>query len=120
MEGRRFRIDLVAAAAQEGLDLIYTFVFAPQDESHVDEVVEVFERVGGTVVFVRLVAPREELLRRVGDRGRRAHRKITDAATLEHVLDTHDVYASVPERESLTVDVTRHRRKKPRSEFSRT
>ena len=34
----KVRLELVTAAAGEGIDLIYTFVFAPGDEPHVDEI----------------------------------------------------------------------------------
>ena len=102
----RIRVDLVAAAAREGVDLVYTFVFAPGDEGHVDDVVSSFERVGGSVVFVQLSAPPDELRRRVSAASRTSHRKITDVASLDEVLREHDVYASIPNRESLTIDVT--------------
>ena len=51
--------------AGEGIDLIYTFVFGPGDELHVDEIASAYESVGGSVVFVQLLAPSEELHRRV-------------------------------------------------------
>jgi hypothetical protein len=101
----RLRRDLVNAAAREGIDLVYTYVFAPGDESHVDVIARAYEEVGGTVTFVRLTAPREELVRRVGNESRAAHGKITDVATLEGVLAEHDVFVAVPRRESLTIDV---------------
>jgi hypothetical protein len=101
----RLRRDLIESAAREGIDLVYTYVFAPGDEPHVEHVAEAFESVGGSVIFVQLVAPRDELLRRVTDEGRELHGKITDAATLEGVLREHDVYAAVPGRASLPIDL---------------
>lgn len=102
----RFRIDLVGAAAREGIDLVYTFVFAPGDESDVDDVVHAFEGAGGAVSLVQLVAPPDELRRRVVLPSRRAHGKIADVATLDDVLAEHDVYAPIPRRDSLTIDVS--------------
>jgi hypothetical protein len=61
--------------------------------------------VGGSVVAVQLIAPPDELRRRVTAASRTSHRKITDAASLDDVLREHDVYASIPNRESLTIDV---------------
>src|SRR5262245_42758915 len=43
----KIRLDLVTAAAGEGIDLVYTFVFAPGDEAHVDDVVRAYESAGG-------------------------------------------------------------------------
>src|SRR5262245_41946164 len=98
------RLELITAAAREGVDLVYTFVFAPGDERHVDDVVSAYESAGGSVVFVQLVAPPEELRRRVSDSSRAAHKKISDVASLDSVLREHDVYASIPDRDGLTID----------------
>lgn len=100
----KVRLDLVAAAAREGIDLVYTFVFAPGDEPHVDDVVSAYESAGGSVVLVQLVAPLEELRRRVSNASRAAHSKIRDAGTLDDVLREHDVYAPVPGRDTFTID----------------
>jgi chloramphenicol 3-O-phosphotransferase len=100
----KLRLDLVTAAAREGIDLVYTFVFASGDERHVDEVVRAYESAGGSVLLVRLVAPPDELRRRVSDASRAAHGKIRDAGSLDQVLREYDVYASIPGRESLTID----------------
>ena len=101
----RFREDLVESAAREGINLVYTFVFAPGDEPHVERIVAGYESVGGSVTFVQLVAPPEELLRRVGETGRKSHGKITDAASLQQVLRDHDVFASIPGVDSRRIDV---------------
>jgi hypothetical protein len=99
------RRELVTAAAREGVDLVYTFVFAPGDETHVDDVVNAYESAGGSVVCVQLVAPPEELRRRVADPSRAEHSKLRDVVALDTVLREHDVYASIPGRHSLTIDV---------------
>jgi hypothetical protein len=101
----RLRRDLVAAAAHEGIDLVYTYVFAPGDEPHVDAIAAAYEDAGGTLTFVQLVAPIDELLRRVGNASRSAHGKITEPEPLQRLLSEHDVFASIPGRESLTIDL---------------
>lgn len=100
----KVRLDLIRAAARERIDLVYTFVFAPGDEPHVDEVATAYESAGGSVLFVQLVAPPGELRRRVLDASRAAHGKIRDVESLDNVLRDHDVYASIPGRDSLTID----------------
>lgn len=100
----KIRLELVTAAATQGIDLIYTFVFAPGDEAHVDEVANAYESVGGSVLFVQLLAPPEELRRRVSDGSRAAHTKIRDAAALDDVLRKHDVYAEILGRDSVMID----------------
>ena len=74
----RLRRDLVSAAAGEGIDLIYTYVYAPGDEPHVDAIVAAYEEAGGNVTFVQLLASADELLRRVTNESRGAHGKIRD------------------------------------------
>jgi hypothetical protein len=101
----RLRRDLVAAAAREGIDLVYTYVFAPGDEPHVDAIAAAYEEAGGTVTFVQLVAPIDELLRRVGNASRSAHGKIIEPEPLQRLLSEHDVFTSIPGRESLTIDL---------------
>lgn len=101
----RFRRDLVAAAAEEHIDLIYTYVFAPGDEEHVADIVSSYEEAGGTVSFVQLLAPREVLLERVLAESRKQHGKPTDPESLESILDEYDCFAAVPDRDSLTIDL---------------
>jgi shikimate kinase len=101
----RFRRDLVAAAAEEGIDLIYTYVFAPGDEQHVTDIASAYEQAGGCVLFVQLLAPREVLRQRVLGESRRQHGKITDPETLDRLLDEHDCFTAMPDRDSLTIDL---------------
>jgi predicted kinase len=101
----RFRRDLVAAAVEENIDLIYTFVFAPGDEQHVADIVSSYEKAGGAVSFVQLLAPREVLRQRVLADSRRQYGKPTDAETLDRMLDEHNCFAAIPDRESLTIDL---------------
>ena len=101
----QFRRTLVAAAADEGVDLIYTYVFAPGDEQHVADIVLRYEQAGGRVVFVQLLAPREVLLQRVLEKGRREHRKIADTATLERLLDQYEDFTVIANPEGLTIDL---------------
>ena len=101
----RFRRDLVAAAAAENIDLIYTFVFAPGDEQHVADIVLPYENAGGTVLFVQLLAPRDVLLQRVLGESRKQHGKPTDAQTLEQMLDEYDNFTAVAAPGSLTIDL---------------
>jgi len=99
-----FRQTLVAAAAEEGIDLVFTFVFAPGDEQLVADIARPFHQAGGRVVFVRLHAPREVLLQRVREGSRRDHKKVTDAATLERLLDRYEDFTATVEGEGLSIE----------------
>jgi tRNA uridine 5-carbamoylmethylation protein Kti12 len=101
----RFRRDLVAAAAEENIDLIYTYVFAPGDEKHVTDIVLPYENAGGAVSFVQLLAPREVLLQRVLADSRKQYGKPTDAETLERMLDEYENFTAIAAPDSLTIDL---------------
>src|SRR5665213_2589505 len=98
----RLRRDLVESAAREGIDLVYTYVYGPGDEPHVDAISTPYEEASGSVTFVRLLASRDELLRRVQNESRAVHGKIVDVETLQGLLSKHDLFAPIPGRESLT------------------
>lgn len=102
------RRDLVAAAAEENIDLIYTFVFAPGEEQHVNDVVAPYEERGGAVLFVQLLASREVLLQRVLEEDRRDHGKITDPGTLESLLDQYDNFTASVGRDGITIELGTH------------
>ena len=96
----RFRRDLVVAAADENIDLIYTYVFAPGDEQHVADIISPYENAGGTVSFVQLLAPREVLLQRVLGESRRAHGKPTEADTRAYARRVRQLHGARSARQS--------------------
>jgi chloramphenicol 3-O-phosphotransferase len=102
----RLRRDLVAAAAEENVDLIYTYVFAPGDEQHVADIVRPYEDAGGKAWFVQLLAPREVLLERVHSESRRQHGKLVDSGILAGLLDEHHDFTAVAASDSLTIDLS--------------
>jgi hypothetical protein len=97
-----FRRELIAAAAEEGLDVVCTFVFASGEEDIVAELVAPYE---GRVTFVQLVASPAELRRRVVSDSRRAHGKIRDVETLDAILRDYDCFEVIAGRETLTLDM---------------
>ena len=101
-----FRQQLLEAAAEERIDVVCTYVFAVGDEPQVERFVAPFERRGGRVLLVQLVAPRETLLARVGDMSRGEHDKLTNTDALESVLARFDVNQRIPGRPSLTLNTT--------------
>ena len=101
----RFRRDIVAAAAEEQIDLIYTYVFAAGDEQNVADLVRPYEDAGGRVWFIQLLAPREVLLQRVRSESRKQHGKLVDRETLERLLDEHEDFTAIAARDSLTIDL---------------
>jgi shikimate kinase len=101
---RGLRTALVEAAAAAHVDVVHTFVYAPGDEPVVELVTRAYEEAGGRVLFARLTASREELMRRVGAESRREFRKLRDPTALAELLERFDVFQPVPGRPCVTVD----------------
>ena len=82
------------------MNLVFTYVFAPGEEHIVDEIATLYPRV----LYVRPTAPRDELMRRVGNESRRRFRKPVTEEALAQILTEWDVFQAIPGRESLTID----------------
>jgi shikimate kinase len=98
------RSALLRAAATERVDVVFTYVYAPGDESIVEAVCETYEEVGGRISCVQLLASRDALFRRVTDESRREFGKPNDADTLREVMQRYHVFHTLPGRPSLTID----------------
>ncbi len=103
----RIRMDILAEAAREGVDIIHTFVYAhgPDDE-YVGKVLAAVEDNGGKADLVMLTCKLDETLARVSNDARLATRKIATADTLAQLHEEYDLYAVYPGRESLVIDNT--------------
>jgi hypothetical protein len=103
----RIRVDTMAEAARENVDLIYTFCYAKgSDDSHIARVVEAVEGNGGEVCPVLLQCSLDELYRRISMDSRMNYTKIKDRKLLDEIPDKHDLFSTIPEPESLVVDNT--------------
>ncbi len=101
------RFETVGEAARENVNLIYTFCYAKgSDDAHVARITEAVETNGGEICFVLLTCERDELERRVLEESRRKFGKANNLEILNEILDKHDLFSPVPERESLQVDNT--------------
>ena len=94
---KRLRLDVFEAAADAGIDLIFTnnSIWKPPTarEDFVAFAGEVRRRVderGGRVFFVQLTAPPDVLEARVRDVSREEHRKLLDPSRLREMLSRFD------------------------------
>lgn len=84
----KLRYEVLEHAAFHNNDLIFTFVYAGnEDDTFVNEIVRRIEKNDGRVLFVELKANEDELLRRVRDESRLNHKKLSDPAKLKAYLD---------------------------------
>jgi len=101
------RVETVAEAAHEDINLIYTFCYAKDsDDAHVAKITETVESNGGEICFVLLTCERGELERRVLTESRKQFGKANNLEILNEILDKYDLTSPVPERASLQIDNT--------------
>ncbi len=91
------RVETVAEAARQNVDIIYTFCYAKGlDEMHVEAVEKAARERGAEVHFVLLMCGEEELKRRIVSESRKQFRKETAVERMEHCLATFDLTSPVP------------------------
>lgn len=101
------RFETISEAARAGRNLIYTFCYAKNsDDAHVASIIKAAEENGGEVCFVLLKADRSEIEKRVLDESRKQYHKVDNLNILQEIWEKHDLFSTVPERESLIVDNT--------------
>jgi len=101
----QIRLLVLEEAAREGVDVIFTFVYASEvDDQLVADLCEVVERHGGQIQFVQLTCGRDVLEQRVQQQGRATMGKLTD---IERVRDYHaqyELFSPIAGRDSLVID----------------
>jgi RNase adaptor protein for sRNA GlmZ degradation len=101
------RIETIAEAARCGVNLIYTFCYAKDlDDAHVRKITETVETNGGEVCFVLLTAEKDELRKRVLEDSRKPFGKAKTVEMMNFFFETYELFAPVPDRESLIIDNT--------------
>ena len=97
---------LIEAAAEEGVDVVSTFVYAHGvDDDHVARLIRAAEGAGAAMVVVQLLPATDELERRVTAASRAGTMKITDVAVLRRIMNERDL--STPfHTDDLTFDNT--------------
>ena len=95
---------VIAAAALEGIDIVFTSVYEhPDDEPWVRKLLEQVESADGNVCLVKLVCAVDELERRVPSPERRAIGKIADVELFRATTADRDLFAAIPDRQSLEI-----------------
>ena len=101
------RMKVFELAADEDIDLIFTFVYAAMhDDMWVSDVMEVINNEGGQVLFVQLTCPTEVLEERVilPDRGQFG--KLASVEKLRDIMGKWDLFCPVPFGEHLCIDTS--------------
>jgi ATPase family associated with various cellular activities (AAA) len=102
----RLRVALIEAAAEAGLDVVSTFVYAHAiDDDHLARLIGAAEGAGAEMVLVQLLPAIDELERRLASPSRVGTTKITDLAVLRQLMNEHDLRTRF-HRDDLTFDNT--------------
>lgn len=101
------RVETIAEAARENVDLIYTFCYAKdEDDEHIRKITAAAEDNGGEVLFVLLICDKVELERRVLTEDRKAFGKAKTVEMMRGFFENYDLFSPVPDRASLIIDNT--------------
>jgi hypothetical protein len=104
----QLRKDVLDEAAKEGVNTIFTFVYAKgEDDEYVKEIVRVVESHGGEVCFVRLYCTPKELDRRVANKSRKKIGKLTSRSALAELANKFDITSEVPFAGGMSLDTTK-------------
>lgn len=107
---KQIRLTILTKAAAEDIDTIFTLAYSGEvDDVSVEKIVKNIEKYNGKVCFVQLYAPKEELLKRIGNKSRKNLRLLNKPTSKKHLLNllkTRDHYASV-QYKHLLIDTTK-------------
>lgn len=114
------RLEIIAEAARQNVNLIYTFCYAKDiDDEHVEKVTQTVEENGGEVCYVLLTAEKSAIEKRILEPSRRAFGKLNNVESLSEVFEKYDLFSPVNNYESLTIDNTNLSPKKAAAEIIR-
>lgn len=101
------RIETIAEAARENVDLIFTFCYAKGlDEELVTKVEQAAVENGAEVNYVLLTCSSEELKRRVLREDRSRFKKVSSVEMIEMFEEKYDLNSPIPDKETLAIDNT--------------
>ena len=99
------RVETVAEAARENIDLIFTFCYAKGlDEEHVEKVERAAMENGAEVHYVLLTCNSDELKRRIVAEERKAFRKANTIEMIEMFLEKYELRSPIPDRDTLVIE----------------
>jgi hypothetical protein len=105
---RQFRREMLAEAAQVGVDVVMTGVYLGTEEQRaaIRWMIEPVCANGGTVLSVQLVCDREAWLARVPNASRQAEGKLLDPKRVVGLFHGGDPFSTMPIEPRLTLDTT--------------
>lgn len=102
-----FRDAVFEQSARSGLDIVFTFVYAhDEDLSLVESRLEMVEGHGGRICLVQLTCDPDVLEGRVEAQERLERGKLATVEGLRGTMERHELFTPIPGREGLHIDNT--------------
>lgn len=104
----RIRFEIFDYCAQNGKDLIFTYVYEGEDDdANVKKFINIIEKYeGNRFLFIEVTADKNELMNRVDNESRQQYKKLTNPEILDKITQDMSVY-SIPYIDALKIDTTK-------------
>lgn len=101
------RVEIIAEAARQNINLIYTFCYAKDsDDHHIEQVTKAVVENGGEVCYCLLTADKAEIEKRVLEESRTQYFKVNNLKLLHEMFEKYELFSPVNNYESLIIDNT--------------
>lgn len=102
----RIRFDVLDYCSRNQTDLIFTYVYeGSDDDENVREFMKIIENNDGEILFVELVADKNDLVNRVDNESRKKYKKLTDPAIMDKITYDMSIY-SIPFVDPLKINTS--------------
>lgn len=108
----KIKLMVIEDVAKNNTNLIYTLAYGVEtfegkrENDFVNKLIKIVEGHGGKAYFVRLTCSKQEQIRRLGEKSRKAYQKITDPKVLREVEKAVKLDEQIPFVKSLIMNTT--------------
>lgn len=96
--------EMLEAAARYGINVIFTKVYDATDKNFVRKVINIVEKNGGRILFVKLICKPEKLYERVTKNSRKEFDKVKTTKELKKILKKSNKFETIPFGKSLVIN----------------
>ncbi len=102
-----YRRLMFEACAEEGINLITTYVYARNydgDDKYVKNLIQLVEKSNGEILFVHLNCDLNTIYQRIQNEDRKKHRKVSDPEKLRETMSKWDLLSPIDYVNNLNID----------------
>jgi hypothetical protein len=102
----QLRFDVLNYCAKHDTDLIFTYVYeGVDDDDEIRKFIDIIESSHGEVIFVELLADKEDLIKRADSPSRKKYKKLTDPIKMDRITARMDIY-SIPFVDAIKINTS--------------